>query len=398
MKNFLIVSIIILFSLVFFDISTYHFIPDERAAKFWRYKKPIPLYNRFGGRGGYPQYYYISNNQRGFDIATNRKDNKHYIQKDFINTIEYDIWSNSLGCFDIEHKNLSNYIYLAGDSYAWGYTPFENKFGTILEASLSIPIIKCGVSHTGQKHQLSKAKEVIAKIGIPPKIILVLWTQNDPANDHFHPHSTVIDGWQVNKVVLNNNDEQVIVEDSILRNKIKQVISKKDRKLAKLVKEGHTFKGFLRKYSIISHIVNKTLYLFKAKNEKISNLQRPNPENLKSIYLHSAMEYSNLKIYPYNNIYTQKNKEALMNFKIYADSMGSKLIVILESRGQNQLSEVLHYLKGSGITYYDLGSYQDLNKPGLRWQLDGHWNKEGNTVVATLLHKILKDYKKEIPF
>ena len=108
---------------------------------------------------------------------------------------------NSYGCFDDEwsKKDLIGGIYLAGDSFTWGYTRYEKKFGTLLEDMLGIKVYACGVTHTGQGHQLEKFKRLFGR-GITPKLVVVNVVSNDMNNDFFFPHTDIVDGFMVENI------------------------------------------------------------------------------------------------------------------------------------------------------------------------------------------------------
>lgn len=184
-RNFLIISLFI----IILDLTMFNFLPDHYLSAFPRYRyiaENAPPVG--GGRGLNANGYYIEHQERGFDIGSN-KTGRHWVDG-----VTYPISSNSIGCFDSEHTAYNRYVYFAGDSLTWGFTPFDQKFGTIIERLTDTEILKCGVSHTGQLHQFSKFVELVKKIGKPPKAIFIFYHSNDLANDYAYPHSTVIQG------------------------------------------------------------------------------------------------------------------------------------------------------------------------------------------------------------
>jgi len=110
------------------------------------------------------------------------------MKHNFIDSIE-DVFSNEIGCFDThslsEIKNFSNYEYLTGDPYAWGYADLKIKFSTDYEANTDKKVLKCGITHSGQIHQFKRDMEIIKNY---PKKVIVAYSFNDPANDHTFPH------------------------------------------------------------------------------------------------------------------------------------------------------------------------------------------------------------------
>jgi len=102
----------------------------------------------------------------------------------------FDIWSNSLGCFDtpFDEEHDIPFVYLAGDSYTWGYASFEDKWGTLMEKILHTRILKCGVPGTGTAQELAKAEQTLDRIQRTPELIVLGYTATDPFDD-MNPHS-----------------------------------------------------------------------------------------------------------------------------------------------------------------------------------------------------------------
>ena len=190
-RTVLLSAVLALLAVVLFDLAAYQLLPPSLAARFHPYRcsacVPPPAVQ---GQGTDLHSYYVANEERGFDIAPNRPRQLHYVDGTL-----YPVWSNSLGCFDTEPRIEDRYVYLAGDSFTWGYTPFEGKLGTVLERRLGLPVLKCGVVGTGQMHELSKMKDVIAAIGRKPTLIIDVYFANDVADDFAYPPITVVDGW-----------------------------------------------------------------------------------------------------------------------------------------------------------------------------------------------------------
>ena len=146
-------------------------------------------YSRYFAEGYYPINYYEAHSVRGFDIAPNVPDTPFRFA-DATTTV----FSNTIGCLDRNTPTAlaaGRYALLVGDSFAWGFAPFEDKWGTLVEQETGIPIAKCGVSHTGQRHQLDKARDVVAAVGLPPALVIVGYYVNDPVDDVQFPASTV---------------------------------------------------------------------------------------------------------------------------------------------------------------------------------------------------------------
>ena len=79
-----------------------------------------------------------------------------------------------------------------------------------MEKSSGKQILKCGVTHSGQRFQYSKFLDITNEIRTRPRAIFVFYFSNDVANDYVYPHSTVMQGWQVDSVKLDRKLDPVI--------------------------------------------------------------------------------------------------------------------------------------------------------------------------------------------
>ena len=138
-KNIIALQLLLLVSTIFaFDTIAYLFAPNSIAWKYYYYR----MASDFTGQpASYPPHYYVTHNQRGYDIGKQRK-NTHNLPE-----TSYPIWSNGLGCFDREWQDIpKEYVYFAGDSFTWGLSNLENKFTSVFEKITKRPSLKCGVS------------------------------------------------------------------------------------------------------------------------------------------------------------------------------------------------------------------------------------------------------------
>jgi hypothetical protein len=127
---------------VLIDLVGYFLLPQRFTASFIDYKSNSPQTNL--------RYYYKAIPGRGFDIA------EHASGLFTVDDESFPIFSNSLGCFDkndIDAFTTGPYVYFAGDSYTWGYARYQAKFATQFEALTGVRTAKCGVGHTGTRHQ-----------------------------------------------------------------------------------------------------------------------------------------------------------------------------------------------------------------------------------------------------
>ncbi|MCL4503570.1 MAG: hypothetical protein M1438_17220 [Deltaproteobacteria bacterium] len=140
------------------------------------------------------RYYYRADAARGYDIRPNAGKIRTSVDS---NSVNYEIWSNELGCFDEPYRGEKNFILLVGDSFTHSYAPFEDKWGTRIEKLLSYRVLKCGVNGYGTKQELLKAQDIIARIQQNPRLIIVGYFWNDLLDDFAFPSLTVVDGFLV---------------------------------------------------------------------------------------------------------------------------------------------------------------------------------------------------------
>lgn len=413
----------VLLTIGLFDALMYHMLPISYSKGFTEYRKaPAPS---VPGRSEYPQYYFVDHPTRGFDIGLNQQ-GTHWVEG-----VEYPIWSNSLGCFDGEHSQASDYVYFAGDSFTWGYAPFEQKFGTLVEQQGDIDIFKCGVTHTGQRHQFEKFRDIVEQHGSAPKAVFVFYTANDLANDYAHPHTAVMLGWQIDSVGLDTNNTIVRYTDTELKQKFEQALAKLDRK--RRLWWQSAAKPLLR-YSLSANILNGVSEKVKVAIEEgqqpnapatasqqqpelataEASLAEPAPaedgspavepepvehatltpqqrQEAKSLYLLPAGDHHGYGFI--DNPYSLPNKQALLDFKTYSQRQGTKYIVVLIPgkwipNDTLWYQELHSFLRDNEIEYLDLATAfaeRDLRTEDLYWVHDGHFSPAGNKQVADIL-------------
>ncbi len=147
MKNFLVNSALTVFSaLVFFFLV-------EIGLQLTEYRNYIPpRYSPINKM----RHYYEKDDTLGNNITPNFRDGEIV----FLDGT-HAVFSNSFGCFDEEDKVPERYILLVGDGFTWGFAPYEKKWGTILQRLLDYRVVKCGVSGSGTKYQVLKARKVV---------------------------------------------------------------------------------------------------------------------------------------------------------------------------------------------------------------------------------------------
>ena len=387
MRNWLkLISLNLFFLIIFVEIVSSLFFRKTIQISFFREYQNFK-YHKFGR--GYPQNYFIKDEDNGFDIKVNSPQKYFYTYSDLPKT---KIWGNNIGCFDSDF-NLEDKtsIYLAGDSYTWGYINNEFHFGTLLESNNN-NVASCGVSHTGQIHQFNKFKKIREKLNFTPEIVIVNVFTNDVYNDRFHPHTTVIKGFMVDKKKIKyKNNQMDIIEssDELLEESFLKSKNSKNKNLPGIALQSRLGKFDPRKLS--------STMVFLGSIIKNSSLKLTEYNKEKSFNIYSPETFYNLGIkknYPINHELAKNNRETIKNwindskeknykiifsfinhFLYYDDQDFCKFIEDLDS----DCYYFSKYLTKTGI---------DSNK--LRWNRDRHFNKLGNKLYADYLKEIIK--------
>lgn len=372
------------------DVTCYLYLPVKIANKLDGYR---PHADMFGGRGTYPRHYFESHAARGFDIRPNAH-GTHIVEG-----LAYPIWSNSLGCFDNEWKDVPTaYYYFAGDSQTWGYSPFNDRFTAIFENTTGIPSLKCGVTHSGQRHQFDKFLDIVQKIGHMPNRVILGYSANDIANDYAYPHSTVIDGWLVDNVFLDVKDFSLVDIDKMWLTE--QVLQRLKQQQASQKLSMDLVKQKLRQYSLSYHVVR---YIFRFVKGKLVSTSLVSVDDeplisykgymLKSVYALNK-EHQDGGRYRYAETkFTAPNRGALLAWQAHARQNGYNLtLILIPIHHYHDLVgfyvELKEFLDQHGIGYIDL--FEEFRAGGfdpaqVYWPYDGHMSPFGNRLVAEIL-------------
>lgn len=346
-------------------------------------------------RNTIPRYYYVPDNMLGHDIAISQPE-RIWTFRDQIE-IDFKISSNELGCFDRPYNGEKRPILLVGDSFTWGYVPFENLYGTIVERLVNKRILKCGVVGYGPKEEGIKIRKVLDKLHILPELIIVGYIiGNDLEDDYLYPQRTVIDGYMVYKKSLDRNTGKVTE------------FSEKDL-VAKLSKF-NKFKIYLSQNFCVYILLEKVPLLRKvaAKLGLAEPSEQPQPTPL--IYDLSPDRL------PWIGAAWEKHLGNLREIKSISASYNSRLLIVLIP-AREQIYDFLrpdvrdgdwYYAKKrlaaffdkEGIEYIDLApllreyidntprKFLDI-KRDLYWRYDGHYNSNGHQLTALLVAKYI---------
>lgn len=403
-------------TIAIFDVIVFFWLPDQTALNFPTYREGYYVPD-FLGRG-YPKGYYVANPERGFDIAPTEVPRTDLFHEMDDVEVTYPIWSNQYGCFDKPHPApAANFVYFAGDSIAWGYAPYETKFGTAYERESGVETFKCGVTHTGQRHQFSKFLEIGKKLGRWPAKVVVFYSPTDVANDYLHPHSTVIDGGLADNARL-DIDNNIVRLDNGWFDEIRKRIA--DAAAGETKQAPFHPIRYLMQYSFTLQMVNTGLYFIK---NKLPSSSRYIPTLGEEPLLHWADKYEVYKgqklydlhrlvylecragYYSYTNFpYARANKTVIADWQAHAKSSGYELIIVLLPAGEMGLSdrwegegdfyrEVKTFLAKTGVHTIDLGEELERRKidpASVYWEGgNSHFSIDGNILVGEILVDLL---------
>lgn len=321
-----------------------------------------------------PRYYLGSNKKKGFDISPNFK--KTISLWTPPESKGFDIWSNSLGCYDIPIPKKRYDIYLAGDSMTWGYTNFNNKFGTILENSLkNKKIAKCGVFNTGQKHQFYKFKEISKKLGYYPNSVIVNIYRNDIRDDFLFPDSTIYKGYLVKEKRFEYDKDNEIRLINISKKEIEE----------KYIKWEGKNKSNLRK--IDPRVFSSSAILVA---ELIKKIKFINHDEIKSEINPKLIETSFYN-YESKNKYSKNHMEIIKKWINHSKKNNYELIfsTISSKNGDFDAYDKFHNFvsqnNGISISFDDYIKEKNISRKSLFWRADGHLNARGNRTYAEFL-------------
>jgi hypothetical protein len=413
LRTFSIQALILALTVAVLDTVTFLTLPDEIGMRLPGYRQGFILPDVIGH--GYPHGYFEAHPERGFDIkptATPRTDLIHYIDD-----YSYPIWSNTVGCFDGPVERLKDkFWYVAGDSIAWGHTAHDDLMSSVLERLKGVDVLKCAVTHTGQRHQFAKFLEIGKALGRWPTRVFVVYSPTDTANDYMHPHSSVIDGGLADTRML-DSDYNIVQLDQDWFNQVRA-----ERAAAKPSDIGaptnFSLSRTLLTYSVTAQLANAGLH---ALNNHVPALGRHigvlGDEPLLDWY-DKYFVYKEQKLYDlhrlthmqtadgylkYENFeFAAQNKAVIKQWRDHALANGYSLEFVLPHPGTtlinsnegatNFYKEFMAYLSSLGIKYHDLIAElakRNINPDDLFWVNDAHMSPEGNVIVGEILAEIL---------
>ncbi len=337
-------------------------------------------YSIFVSKLLFPRYYFIADKEMGIDIASNFKKEKHTFTD-----LSYDVWSNELGCFDNPYNNVTPYIYLTGDSFTWGYAPFEEKWGTKIESLINTRVVKCGIVGIGTKQEFIKTSRDINRLP-KPELIIVPYNRIDVLDDADFPNHSVYNGYRVANFYKNNSADEARQKYDLWDKYC--MFSKPAHPLLQRIKCWFYSRSII--YNLLADNFRPMLTSILPK--KILDkagliISNPPPAKQTNSY---AFHLENIK-----------------KFKALADKEKIKLLFVLipfkeevRSSGNDQnlqIEKIKPFLESNGISYFDLlpifRQYDDEKTQSLFWKIDGHWSIKGEHLVGLAVSRYLLEKK-----
>ena len=341
----------------------------EGVLRFTPYKGLLPY-------EGTPQYYYVATKDAGYDIAPNFASAVHRFKDG-----SYNIWSNSLGCFDTPYENQTPYIYLTGDSFAWGFTAFGDKWGTLLQDVSGVRVVKCGVPGYGTKQELTKATKLLKQLP-RPSLILVSYFNNDEVDDAAFPNSLVYEG----KLIKNLSGDPSLTYDDL------------EQKLPQ-------YATWAESYCMWNMPAHPTLQRGKCYLRNHSILYLLSQSAVKALVPTKLLQKIGIvnEAPPSVSVEEADSKEHLQNvgaFKTLARSESSRLVFVLIPSKEDTMgsatttyASIQKYLQEQGIDYINpltqFRAVASATSTSLYWPEDLHFNEKGNRLLGLIVTKEL---------
>ncbi|MBF0319811.1 MAG: SGNH/GDSL hydrolase family protein [Nitrospirae bacterium] len=338
----------------------------EIALRFTPFNKQLEIFELKG--------YLTGDNASIYDIV------KNYPPATFnFYEMPYTVWSNELGCYDSPYKGEKDYVLIVGDSFTWGFTPYERLFPRLIETYTGTRVLKCGVMGYGTKQELMKIKKVTQEVmkksnNKPALIITAYFIGNDLVDDlHFY-----------NKTA--RKDANSPAQPSFLRR----------------IRRPNTM--------VYKHSAIYRLHEFIMDNNKLYRRLKLR------LGFHGEYELPFLspEKYPMLGKAWEINLENIKQMQLEADALGAKFVIVLIPTREQvytflrpydlnwvKPNEILtEFLKKTGIMYLDLTpiftKYADqtpresLNSQrDLYWRHDRHLNLKGHRLMAISIVKYL---------
>ena len=323
-----------------------------------------------------PPGYYVEDPELGIDLAAN------YPPATFrMRGPSSQVFTNQWGCFDHDAPVGDDYLLAIGDSSTWGYAELEDKWTTHLETLAGRRVLKCGVTGTGPRYQEIKARKTIAKVGVSPAIILVLYDRwNDFNDDVLFPDDVVVDGHRV------STSKSLDLRTGSLTHHTRAEVEAEYRQY---LQEQEAF-GLTRYF--IEHLTTAAMLrqAFDEVHAYVTREDGPILTEPAEVYLWTV----DAARYPWVVEALEEHLDNVRALRRMAEEQGAELVLITDNLPNTDLHVRLREFLEEEIPYYiDVTEPIERAAQGHRttYHHDGHWNALGNRLAGETLHRYLVD-------
>jgi hypothetical protein len=324
----------------------------------------------------YPSGYFVADPDLGADLGVNRPPAAFRMRGP-----AFEAFTNRWGCFDHDDPIGDGYVLAVGDSSTWGYAPPGDRWTDQLEALSGQQILNCGVSGTGPKFQQIKARKTIAKVGMAPSVILVLYdTWNDLNDDVVFPGYGVVEGYRGH--TLKSLDLRT---GTLIRHTPQEF----ERKYRRFVASQNTFS--LTRF-LASHLTTAAMIHY-ALTERRPDQAAPAGPILERRYDFFLWNVDTAR-YPWVVEAFEQHLDNIRALHRMAKEHGSELVLITDGIPDQGLHGRLREFLAREIRYHlDVAEPMAQAAQGrrIRYHHDTHWNALGNRLAAEIIHQYLRE-------
>jgi hypothetical protein len=291
------------------------------------------------------------------------------------------IFTNDLGCFDHPvDTDIDDYIVFLGDSWTWGYTPLEKKFTTRIENELGIRALKCGVTGTGSKYQLTLLKRILARMKHPPRMVVQVYSSNDFNDDFIFPGFRVVEGQRVPRYA------KIDLETCRRTRFTRRYLVMNTRYLKHRMRNRRFPEGYSAIYGLVTRAAKRSgrrpTSAETAKPIELSERVMA-PRAIPNLLNVRAEESGCIREAFADHLATIEATQAVVQ------QLGGRYVLFLLSSGRGRpgtYSSELRTFVAENIEYHD-------TVPGRKPShlFDGHWNEQGNAVAARSMLTSLRE-------
>ena len=325
-----------------------------------------------------PRGYYIADADFGADLAPNQPPGRFWMRGPAM-----DVFTNQWGCFDHDEPVEEGYLLAIGDSSTWGFAALEDKWTTHLEILSERRVLKCGVTDTGTKHQIGKAHKTIARVGVSPASILVLYDWGNDLNDD---------------VVFPNHDVVGGIRGHTLKS-----LDLRTGELARLTREEFEtkYRQLRREYEtfdLVRHLRTNltTVATFLHYCERLA-LRILGPSDHSPILEHSSevpLWRVDTDRYPWVLEAYEEHLQTLRSLHDLAADYDAELVFITDKIPSDGLRTQLREFVSAEFPYHvDVGPPMQERAQGrrVRYHHNSHWNALGNRLAGEIIHEYLSE-------